>query len=86
MSFDPAAPSIPSDTAGGTVVAKINVSWSDDTNGSHPFTGTISFGQPYSNDGFTFTLQGNQLIVDPTGPGLSADAGTTQNVSIVATQ
>lgn len=82
LSFNPADPSIASNAAAGTVVATITASWSDGS----PFTGTLSFGTPYSNDKATFAISGNQLIVNPLGPRLSADGGTTQLVTIVATQ
>ena len=82
VSFNPPNPSIPSNAPANTVVAKVIASWS---NGS-PFTGTLSFGSPYSNDGAIFAVSGNDLIVNPSGPGVSSDASTTQNVTIVATQ
>jgi hypothetical protein len=82
LSVDPASPSITSDTQLGSVVAAITASWSDGS----PFTGTLSFGTPYSNDNGTFAILDNSLIIDPAGPGVSADGDTTQNVTIVATQ
>jgi hypothetical protein len=82
LSFDPPNPNIMSNAPLGSVVATITASWSD----SSPFTGTLSFGPPYSTDKGTFAIIGNTLIVDPLGPGLSGDANTTQNVTIVATQ
>ncbi len=82
LSFSPVNPSIASTAPAGTVVATITASWS---NGS-PFTGTLSFGAPYSNDKATFAISGNRLIVNPAGPGLSAARGTNQLVTIVATQ
>jgi Domain of unknown function (DUF4082) len=80
LSFTPPKPSVPSNAPAGTVVATIAATWS---NGA-PFTGTMSFAPPYSNDNGTFAISGNNLIT--TGAGLSADANTTQNVTIVATQ
>jgi Domain of unknown function (DUF4082) len=82
LNFNPANPSIASNAPGGTVVATITATWSD----GNPFTGTLSFGPPYSNDHATFAISGNNLIVNPSGPGLSSDALTTQDVTIVATQ
>jgi Domain of unknown function (DUF4082) len=82
LSFDPSTPSIASNAPAGTVVATITARWSDGS----PFTGTLSFGPPDSNDQATFVISGNQLIVNPAGPGLSADGGKTQLVTIVATQ
>lgn len=82
LNFNPASPSISSTAPLGSVVATINPTWSDGS----AFTGTLSFAQPYSNDNGTFSISGNNLIVNPSGPGLSADANTGQNVTIVATQ
>jgi hypothetical protein len=86
MSFNPPNPSIAADTPPGTAVAAVLVDWSDDLNGSHPFTGTIGFALPYRNDGGVFALSGTTLYIDPAGPGISNDAGTVQNVTITAIQ
>jgi hypothetical protein len=81
--MNPANPTIPSTAALGSVVAKVNVTWS---NGS-PFTGTLSFGPPNSNDGGIYALDSNHnLIINPSGPGVGAAGGSVQNVTIVATQ
>jgi hypothetical protein len=82
LSFNPPNPSIASNTPAGSVVATIAATWSSGA----PFTGTLSFGPPYSNDSATFVISGSQLIVNSTGPGLSADGGTTQNITVIATQ
>ncbi len=82
LSFNPASPSIANNAPAGTVVATITAKWSN----GNPFTGTLSFGAPDSNDKATFAISGNLLIVNPAGPGLSVDGGTTQFVTIVATQ
>jgi hypothetical protein len=82
VSFNPANPSIASNAPAGSVVATITAGWSDGA----PFTGMLAFGSPNSNDHATFAILGNQLIVNSTGPGLSADGGTNQLVTIVATQ
>jgi hypothetical protein len=82
LSFNPPNPSIASNAPAGTAVATIAATWSDGT----PFTGTLSFGVPYSNDNATFAIFGNSLIVNSAGPGVSADGGTTQNVTVTATQ
>lgn len=80
VSFTPPNPSVPSNAPAGTVVATITAAWSNGT----PFTGSLSFGPPYSNDNGTFAISGANLIT--TGVGLSSDTNTTQNVTIVATQ
>ncbi len=82
LRFDPPNPTISSSTPRGSVVATILASWSD----SSPFTGSLSFGPPYSNNQGVFTISGNSLIVNPAGPGVSTDANTTLNVTVVATQ
>jgi hypothetical protein len=82
LSFSPPNPGIPANAPLGTVVATITPAWSDGS----PFTGTLSFGPPYSNDQGVFAISGGNLIVNPNGPGVSSDANTTLNVTIVATQ
>jgi hypothetical protein len=82
LSFDPPNPKISATAPLGSVVATITPTWSDGS----PFTGALSFAQPYSNDKGIFATSGNNLIVNPSGPGLSSDANTTQNVTIRASQ
>jgi hypothetical protein len=82
LNFNPPNPSIPANMPVGSVVATITPTWSDGSS----FTGTLSFAQPYSNDNGVFAISGNNLIVSPSGPGVSGDANTVQNVTIVATQ
>jgi hypothetical protein len=82
LSFNPPNPSIPANVPLGSLVATITPTWNDGS----PFTGTLSFGPPYSNDQGVFAISGNNLIVNPSGPGVSADANTVQNVTIVAIQ
>jgi hypothetical protein len=81
LSFDPPNPSIAASAPLGSVVATITVGWSDGS----PFAGTLSFGPPYFNDHGVFAISGNNLIVNPSGSGLFADANTTVNVTVVAT-
>lgn len=81
LSFSPAAPSVASNAPVGTVVATVTASWSDGS----PFTGTLGFAQPFSNDAGTFSLSGNSLVV-ASATNLAADGGTTQSVTVVATQ
>jgi hypothetical protein len=82
ISFNPPNPSIPANAPRGTVVATIQVKMSDGS----AFTGVLGFGTPYEDDNATFTISGSNLIVNPSGPGVSADASTTQNVTVVAQQ
>jgi hypothetical protein len=79
---NPTNPTIPSTTPLGAVVATVTVTWS---NGA-PFTGTLSFGPPNSNGGGVYALSGNNLIINPSGPGVGPAGGSIQNVTIVATQ
>jgi hypothetical protein len=81
LSFNPPNPSIATSAPLGSVVATITASWSDGS----PFTGTLGFAPPYSNDQGIFAISGNNLVINPSGPGVS-NANTTQNVTIVATQ
>lgn len=87
LSFSPSSPTLSSGAAAGSVAATVTAAWSDGS----PFTGMLSFGPPYNNDAGTFALSCNtcasaNIIVDPAGPGLTADANTTQRVTVVATQ
>jgi Domain of unknown function (DUF4082) len=82
LNFNPPNPSIPVSAPLGLVVATIIPSWSDGS----PFTGTLSFAPPYSNDQGTFAISGNNLIINPSGLGVSADGNTVQNVTIGASQ
>ena len=82
LALYPANPSVVSSAPLGSYVATISAIWS---NGA-PFTGTLSFGSPYSNDSNVFSISGNELIINPSGPGVSADRDTLQNITIIATQ
>lgn len=82
LSFNPPNPSISATAPAGTVVTTITAAWSDGS----PFTGTLGFASPYSNDQATFAIAGNDLIINLGGSGVSADGGTIQNVTITATQ
>jgi hypothetical protein len=79
----PPNPTIPSTTSLGATVAQITAAWSDGV----PFTGTISFGAPNFNDGGVYALDGkSNLIINPLGPGVGSAGGSTENITIVATQ
>jgi hypothetical protein len=66
----------------GTIVATVTAAWSDGST----FTGTLGFVGPYYDDGGTFALSGNKVIVNPAGMGLLGDGGSTQFVTINAAQ
>lgn len=82
LSFNPPDPTVPVGAPLGSVVTAITATWSDGS----PFTGTLSFGPPYSNDQGVFAISGDNLIINPSGPGVSSGADATLNVTIVATQ
>src|SRR5215469_2601735 len=76
LTISPLSPNISGSAQLGTYVATVTAAWS---NGS-PFTGTIQFTSPYYDDGGTFALSGNQLIISPLGLGVNGDGGSTQHV------
>ena len=83
ISVNPSAPTIPNTTPLGAQVAQVAVTWSDGS----PFTGTLSFGAPNYNDGGVYALDANNnLIINPSGPGVGPAGGTVENVTLVATQ
>jgi hypothetical protein len=81
ISFDPPSPSIAATAVTGDLVAKVNVTMSDGS----AFSGSLAFGSPYTDDNGTFTLSGNQILVASAAK-LSAEGGSTQNITVVATQ
>jgi hypothetical protein len=83
IAASPPNPTIASTTTLGSVVASLRAAWSDGS----PFTGKLSFGPPNYSDGGVYAIDSNNnLIVSPSGPGVGAAGGTTENVTIVATQ
>jgi hypothetical protein len=83
ISSNPPNPTIPSTSPLGSVVAKLTASWSDGA----PFTGKLSFGPPNYTAGGVYALDNNNnLIISPLGPGVGSAGGTTENVTILATQ
>jgi hypothetical protein len=84
LTFAPQTPSTPADAPLGTLVASVTAAWSDGST----FTGNLAL---TNDDGGTFALSCTQcatgnIIVNPLGMGLSADGGTTQIVTVSATQ
>jgi hypothetical protein len=83
MVFNSPSPSIPANAASGTTVATVTTTWTDGS----PFTGTLNLNQgPYADDSHTFALSGNKIVINPSGPGVGADGGTTQNITVEAVQ
>jgi hypothetical protein len=82
LTVTPMAPAIAQTTPLGTPVAMLAPRWSDGS----PFTGVLQFSGPYYDDGGTFAISGNQLIISPAGRGVFGDGGTIQKVTVEATQ
>ena len=83
IAVNPTSPTIPNTTGPGAYIAQVAVTWSDGS----PFTGTLSFGPPNYDGGGVYALDSNNnLIVNPSGPGVGAAGGSVQNVTLVATQ
>lgn len=83
----PTAPSIPSTTPKGSVVATLRASWSDGS----AFTGSFIFVAPNFDYGGVYAITLNpdrtgQLIVNPNGPGVGSAGGSVEHVTIEATQ
>jgi hypothetical protein len=62
----PDTPRVPDTTRPGAVVATYSVKMSDGS----PFAGTVRFGPPHYDGKGVFALSGNNIIVNPQGPGL----------------
>jgi hypothetical protein len=86
ITVTPTMPTIPNTVSTGSTVAIITVTMSDGST----FTGTVAFGSPYFDDGGIYAISGSSspflLIVDPDGPGVGAEGGNIDNVTVVATQ
>jgi hypothetical protein len=87
LTFNPQMPSVQDTVPLGTVIAIVTAARSDGS----PFTGTLTFGSPYADDGGTFALSCQScatanIVVSPTGLGLMDDGGTVQQIRVVATQ
>jgi hypothetical protein len=79
LSVSPPSPSLDPSVPPGTLVSTLTATWSDGS----PFTGTYIFGQPDSNDGGLFSINGNTLV---TAGSLAGDANTVQKVTVGASQ
>ena len=83
ISITPAAPTILDTTPLGAIVATFTISMSDGS----PFLGTVKFGAPYFDNGGIFAISGNQIIVNPAGPGVGPNLSTiTDHITLMATQ
>lgn len=82
----PLFPTIPSTTPLGTVVAILTGQWSD----GRSFQGNFTFAPPNFDDSGVFAITQaapgaiGYLIINPSGPGVSAAGGSAQNATVVA--
>jgi hypothetical protein len=82
ITVTPSIPKVPDTTPIGAVVAIYSVKMSDGS----PFTGTVRFGAPYYDGNGVFALSGNNIIVNPSGPGLGRNKTTiTDHITLEAT-
>src|SRR5262249_9005504 len=83
ITVTPSNPTILDTTPLGAVVATFAVSMSDGS----PFTGTVGFGAPNYDGGGVFAIAGNNIIVNPSGPGVGPNTTTlTDQITLQATQ
>ena len=68
----PNTPKVPDTAPGGTVVARYSVRMSDNS----PFSGIVRFGPPHYDNNGKFALAGNNIIVNPDGPGIGPNKAT----------
>jgi hypothetical protein len=81
ITVTPNMPEVPDTTALGAVIASYTVTMSDGS----PFTGTVRFGAPYYDGGGVFALSGNNIIVNPKGPGIGPNATSlTDHITLEA--
>jgi hypothetical protein len=78
LSLNPPNPGIADNAPIGTLLAEIVTTMSDGS----PFTGSLAFSQPYSNDGGVCAIQGRQVILGQR----AALGASVQNCTITATQ
>lgn len=72
IEVNPNTPKVPDTAPGGTVVARYSVKMSDNS----PFKGTVKFGPPHYDENGKFALAGNNIIVNPHGPGIGPNKAT----------
>lgn len=75
LSFNPPMATIPPSTPSGAAVSTIVA-----TN----CAGAPIFAPPYYDDGGLFAISGNQLVINPQGPGVASLAGTTQSATVIS--
>lgn len=74
---NPAAPNVLDTAVKGTTIAAISVTMDDGT----PFTGSLSLQTNPSN---IFALSGNNIVIDPSGPGIGPNMQTLVDTIVVA--
>jgi hypothetical protein len=77
----PTTPELPDTTPLGAVVATYAVAMSDGS----AFTGTVGFGAPFYDAGGIFALSGNNIVINPAGPGVGPNMSTiTDHITLEA--
>jgi len=83
ITITPNTPEVPDTTPLGAVVATYTVVMSDGS----PFSGTVQFGAPFFDAGGIFALSGNNIIVNPNGPGIGPNlTSITDHITLEAIQ
>jgi hypothetical protein len=77
----PVAPTIPSSSPLGAIVATLQGVWSDGS----LFTGSYTFVSP-NYDADTYSINGSNLIVASNGPGVGSAGGSVEQVTMEAVQ
>jgi len=81
ITVTPNTPEVPDTTPLGAIVATYSVAMSDGS----PFTGNVRFGAPFYDSGGIFALSGNNIIVNPGGPGVGPNISTvTDHITLEA--
>lgn len=71
---------IPDTTPLGTTVATMSATYSDGS----IFYGGFEFVSPNFDNGGIYAIRGNELIINPNGPGVGSQGGNINHVSIDA--
>jgi hypothetical protein len=83
ITITPTTPEVPDMTPLGAVVATYAVAMSDGS----PFSGTVRFAAPFFDAGGIFALSGNNIIVNPNGPGIGPNITTmTDRITLETVQ
>jgi hypothetical protein len=81
ITVTPTTPELPDSAPLGTVVATYAVTMSDGS----LFTGTVGFAAPFYDAGGIFALSGNNIVINPAGPGVGPNMSTvTDHITLEA--